>query len=653
MVSAFFNRNQTEPRAAGAPESKRRSCCTVMVLSIWCGLLAGLLEVGIICFRKRFVDLNQFYWMSRHFPWLIPATDLLIFATVGILLSTLILCRRAVGISVSSITLSSLTLLVIVWTSVPEIHGVAGFVLAAGMATRLVPLLNRLATAVRRLVKFSLPFLALVLLSLSVWDVAGDHLSRQRAETRPLPPAGAPNVLLIVLDTVAAEHLSLHGYARPTSPSIEQLARQGVRFDRVQATASWTLPSHATMFTGRWPHELSAGWLTPLDESYPTLAEYLTSRGYDTAGFVANMFYCATDSGLARGFGQYRDYTYRDLSAFKMATLVKRPLEGLRAIDDFLRSHLNTMFFQGLLWKFDASNRKYATEINQEFLDWTDHRRHPERPFFAFLNYFDAHFPYRLPERGIHRFGVRPRTEKEINLIDHWRTLDKRELSLEEIAFARNSYDDCIAVLDEQIGKLTDELTRRGVLDRTWLIITSDHGESFGEHHHVFGHGTSLYQTQLHVPLVIVSPARSTSPEIVSETVSLRDLPATIVDILHLEKGSPFPGQSLANSWSPRSRANPLAFSPALSELALTDLLNPDLARSLEERQIWASLARDDWIYIRREGNVQEELYDARTDRAELDNRAQLPTMKSVVDRARGLLDKTTGGPLTRNRFNP
>ena len=96
-----------------------------------------------------------------------------------------------------------------------------------------------------------------------------------REEARPLPPPGSPNVLLIVLDTVGADHLSLHGYNRPTSPTIDELAARGIRFNRVRATSSWTLPSHASMFTGKWPHELSAGWFTPLDGAYPTLAEFL------------------------------------------------------------------------------------------------------------------------------------------------------------------------------------------------------------------------------------------------------------------------------------------------------------------------------------------------------------------------------------------
>ena len=140
--------------------------------------------------------------------------------------------------------------------------------------------------------------------------------------------------MLIVLDTTAADHLSLHGYSRRTSLTLDGLARRGIRFDRARATSSWTLPSHASLFTGRWPHELSAGWLTPLDATHRTLAEFLGSRGFATAGFVANLFYCGADTGLARGFTDYRDYIFPGLSALKMASLIGRPIEGLRAIDD-------------------------------------------------------------------------------------------------------------------------------------------------------------------------------------------------------------------------------------------------------------------------------------------------------------------------------
>ena len=214
-----------------------------------------------------------------------------------------------------------------------------------------------------------------------------------------------------MLDTVAAEHLSLHGYKRPTSPTIDELAARGIRFDRAQATSSWTLPSHASMFTGRWPHELSAGWLTPLDGTYPTLAEFLGSRGYATAGFVANYSYCASDSGLARGFAAYQDYIFPRLTAFKTAALVDRSVDGLQAVERFLEDRLDIDIFEGAgerLWRLFNADRKEAAVVNREFLDWLSRRRQPERPFFAFLNYFDAHSPYELPATGSTASGPSP-----------------------------------------------------------------------------------------------------------------------------------------------------------------------------------------------------------------------------------------------------
>ena len=113
---------------------------------------------------------------------------------------------------------------------------------------------------------------------------------------------------------------------------------------------------------------------------------------------------------------------------------------------------------------------------------------------------------------------------------------------------ARDAYDNCLAYLDEQLGELFDELQRRGELDRTWVIVTSDHGEGLGEHD-LFDHGESLYRTEISVPLLIVAPTRSRSQGVVSEVVSLRNLPATIVELVGLEASSSFPGPSLANLW--------------------------------------------------------------------------------------------------------
>jgi arylsulfatase A-like enzyme len=187
------------------------------------------------------------------------------------------------------------------------------------------------------------------------------------------------------------------------------------------------------------------------------------------------------------------------------------------------------------------------------------------------------------------------------------------------------------------------------------VIIAADHGESFGEHPGVSRHGGSLYQTELHVPLVIIPPAGSSSNQVVTKAVSLRDLAATVVDVLGFQAGSPFPGDSLARFWnksSPAALAEPAASDQTLSELVPVDPLNPDPSQLLEPRWPLAALTEGDWTYIRGEGDVREELFHLRVDAKELHNLAGDPAVRSTVERMRQALGRLTGGPLTPRRFN-
>ena len=371
------------------------------------------------------------------------------------------------------------------------------------------------------------------------------------------------------------------------------------------------------MFTGRWLHELSVGWLTPLDRTQPTLAEYLGDRGYATAGFVANTWYCAADSGLARGFTRYQDFIFPELTAFKTAVLVSRSLDVYQMIvyfsEDWLESTGLLPYVQRL-WRSLDTDRKGAAAVNRELLDWLAQRSQPERPFFAFLNYYDAHYPYQLPPGRLHRFGVEPTDNYQRILIQHWWELDKTTLSPEGVAFAAAAYDDCIADLDEQIGKLVDDLKRRGALERTWLIIASDHGESFGEHAGIFCHGKSLYETEMHVPLLVIPPGGSATRQAVNETVSLRDLAATIVDVAGLGGGSPFPGISLARFWNRPSLAAPSrpAFtSRALAEVVPNDPLHRNAWGVPKQLSPLGAVKENEWSYIRWEEDVREELFQS------------------------------------------
>jgi arylsulfatase A-like enzyme len=631
-----------------------------LILSVWCGFISGLFEVGTIVVRKRFFDRNHLYGTSQHFVWLIPAADLSIFLALSIILCLALLAwpRRAKQLGPRA--LCAMTILPSLLVAFPQVFGLAWMAVAGGIATWLVPVIERHAAGFRRCVRLTFLVIAgLAPIAAAVlWGK--DQINDWHRRMQPMPPASSPNVVLIVLDTVVADHLGLYGYERPTSPTLDELAQIGIQFQRAQATSSWTLPSHASLFTGHWAHELSANWLTPLDRAEPTLAEFLGSRGYATAGFVANTLYCASDSGLGRGFATYRDFIFPRMTLFKPSVLVDRFVAGAQAIEQFIEEWLDIDVLRPAvdrLWWLCTADRKDAMTLSREFLDWLSRRRQPERPFFAFLNFYDAHYPYQLPESGIHRFGIGPRDTHESAMIQNWWPLDKRGLSAQEIAFVKDSYDDCIAHLDEQLGILIDDLGQRGVLEKTWLIIVADHGESFGEHAGVFCHGTSLYQTELHVPMLIIPPLAARAAIAVKETVSLRDLAATIVDIVGFETDSPFPGLSLARFWKETRTAEQSSRSvdtQALAEVVPNDpLKNPYRSRLLAREWPLAALTEGDWSYIRREGEVQEELFDLRRDTTELHNLVSVPDVQHRLDQMRKSLARLTAGPLTPDRFHP
>src|SRR5262249_51711665 len=194
-----------------------------------------------------------------------------------------------------------------------------------------------------------------------------------------------------------------------------------------------------------------------------------------------------------------------------------------------------------------GESRVEGAGVSGEFRTWLSRPREPARPFFAFLNYFDAPSPYLLPPGTPYRFGRPPKTDADVNLLLEWFYLDKLRLPPNYVNLAKDCYDSCLAYLDEKLGELFDELRRRGVLDSTLVIVTADHGEGLGEHN-LFFHGESLYRTEIRVPLLIVTPGQDRSVT-VGETISLRDLPATIADLAGQGTGAPFPGASLTRLW--------------------------------------------------------------------------------------------------------
>jgi arylsulfatase A-like enzyme len=379
---------------------------------------------------------------------------------------------------------------------------------------------------------------------------------------------------------------------------------------------------------------LNAHWQLVLNTPGPTLAEYLGARGYRTAGFVANTSYCSAETGLNRGFAHYEDYP------LSLQTILGSTAMGRWVTQHVLSSH-------------DFYNRKWiqyqsrdARGINRAFLNWLSRQPRGERPFFAFLNYLDAHEPFLPPEDHTARFGLRPASRGDYEmLLDYW-DRDKTHISPRDVTLVRDGYDDCIAFLDGQVGALLDELERRGVLADTLVILTSDHGEEFGEHG-VFNHGYSLYLDEVHVPLVILSAA-APAGRTVAEPVSLRDLPATIVDLLGLAADSPFPGRSLAAYWRTPPGADPPRTTPAVSEADFLLIgLDPRRGPGPSQRGYTMSQVAGGWHYFR-DGTGAEGLYDLAGDPAESRNLEAAAASSSAIGAfRRSILQVLTESPVT------
>ena len=630
---------------SGRSESIRRlGPLDIVLLAAWCGLAGGWLEVGTRVLLKHLT--GRMSLLSRQFVWLVPLSNLLLFFVAGLFLAaaTKLWPRPAGWFNPRLICAVALMPAFIV--AMPQIYPEAWMVVAAGCAMQVVPWLERPAMPWRRWLKLSLPGLLVLVLVVAASVFGGDWLKERRQAARPLPPAGAPNVLLIVLDTVRADRLGMYGYPRATTPALDRLAKGAIRFDEARATAPWTLASHASMFTGRWPHELNVRWQAPLPDRETTLAEYLGSRGFATAGFVANTQYCSYDTGLNRGFTHFEDYLtdLKHLRPLRTAVLFTLAWDGIAA----LGTRLNIDRYNPVLNWLLIDDRKHGVQINREFVTWLYYREENQRPFFAFLNYFDAHSPY-LPPQGVKaRFGAGPRTPTDfLVLTELWQGLDKLNVSPHFATLIQNSYDNCLAFLDACLGQLLEALENDGVLKNTVVIITADHGEELSDHT-LFEHGESLYRPEIRVPLLILLPSKAQPPVVVRRTVSLRDLPATIVDLAGLADGSPFPGQSLARLWrDPAGGAarDDSGVDGALSELAAPSPVNPSQGRSPAVRGPLVSLAQDDYVYIRNEGDGKEELFHERDDPGELVNLAGVETMQPVLKRLRQALDKVRAGP--------
>ena len=567
------------------PENGRLGVSEVAILTIAAALLVILIENGTNIVNRSL--LHRINGATTGFLWIVPLFYGLVFGMLAIALMvvTRVLSRQG-GVRlvvVCSVSVAAFSLLLLVFYA--KVHQWALLLFALGVGTQAGRLAYRHTGRVLRAARaFTLVAAPLVLIP----ALGNPPLQRwlERRELASLVPArnGAPNVLLIILDTVRAASLSLYGHDYPTTPNIDRMASDAVVFDRAYSTTSWTLPSHAGMFTGYYPQELTADWVIPFEGGQKTLAEIFRDAGYQTGGFVSNLFYTQESSGLARGFNHYEDYLH-----------TPGQLRRATALGQFLDTWDNK-----LKPARPTSARKNGRTVSTQFLTWLSGVE--ARPFFAFLNYFDAHQPYLAPP------DLMPRSSSG--------RLGER-------------YEAAITSLDREIAMIVDSLRHRGVLENTLIIITSDHGEQLGEHG-LRGHGNSLYEASLHVPLVLIFGDKVPGIR-VTEPVSLRDLPQTILALAGQDER--VPGVSLVPLFGPGADST-FRPSPILFHIRKGIRSPPEEPIS---RGDMTSLIADTLHFIVN-GDGKEELYALNQDLLEANNLSADPAAQGDLNRMRGLL---------------
>ncbi|MEM7587744.1 MAG: sulfatase-like hydrolase/transferase [Acidobacteriota bacterium] len=369
------------------------------------------------------------------------------------------------------------------------------------------------------------------------------------AANRPPSQALAPdalsdfNLLIITIDTLRADRLGSYGDATAETPHLDAMAERGVRFENSYSHVPLTLPSHASLFTGRYPfsHGVRNNGNYFLPQAERTLAELMQERGFHTRADVAS-FIVSAKFGLGQGFDSYDDSL---------------------GSGDLIRGF---------------SSEAPADEVGARFRAWLAQRR--DRPFFAWVHFYDPHQPYRPPA---------PYSER----------------------FADDPYAGEIAFVDAEIGRICDDLERLGQLENTLIIVTSDHGEGFGEHG-AYGHGILAYEVDLRVPLIFSAGSRLT-PSVVPHRVRLIDILPTLIDLYGLEEPPGIEGESFATLLGV-GRGDP--GDPGARDVYFESMLGRD-------ENNWAPLtglivANDKYIAL-----PQPELYDLEEDPGELDNQVR------------------------------
>ena len=402
-----------------------------------------------------------------------------------------------------------------------------------------------------------------------------------------------PNILLIVMDATRAHNLSCYGYGRATTPNLERFAERSVVYEKAIATSCWSLPTHASMFTGLYPSAHGANDQHHyLDADIPIITQLLQSQGYQTVA-LCRKHDVGPETGMDRGFEAFNKTRYP-------APLAK----ALRKADN------------GLARAFGYRDGG-ARHTNREIRALLPKLQADERPFFLFVSNLEAHLPYR-PPKAYNTFlpDLSPEKIAGVNL-DNWKYMaGQAEMDEEDFAILTALYDGALAYSDYRIGEILTWFEQAGLLDETLVIITGDHGENLGDHR-LMGHGYCLYDSVLRVPLIIQYPFNMAPPDRVTYQTQHVDLLPTILAALGDETSEIYrsaQGQNLLNmagrTFAIAEQAHPYldVFQQKFPEADVSKLNRAlRMIRTDEFKYIWSS-------------DGQHELFDLQSDPQESQN---------------------------------
>jgi arylsulfatase A-like enzyme len=349
-----------------------------------------------------------------------------------------------------------------------------------------------------------------------------------------------PNIIIIILDTARAQSFSCYGYNRETTPNIDRISQEGILFENAISPSPWTLPSHASIFTGMYPsrhgcHEKHKF----LNRNLPTLPEILKNIGYRTIG-ISNNSWISRNFGFERGFDTFiklwqiiqYETDLADASA-KGKDKYKRAMSLLFKGNPFVNI-VNGVYGKYFWRRYDYGARR-INRIVKKLLHEELARSTP--PFFIFINYLEPHLIYRAPDPFFSMFLAENVSKKEALSVNQnaWNYMGGIfPMTEADFEVLRALYDAELFYLDYRIGEVYEFLKETNLLGNTLLIITSDHGENIGEHN-LMDHQYCLYDTLLKVPFIMRLPGVFEDGKRIGNIVQTTDIFPTIIELLSLQ----------------------------------------------------------------------------------------------------------------------